>query len=77
MADYVHQSPTNGRLSALCPNCAAIMNKIVRRDDLERIRAKIEVTIQQADPRLVSPTEPLSKVTFAQEIKTHVKAQSK
>jgi len=77
MADYVHQSPTNGRLSALCPSCSTIMNKLVRRDDLERIRARIEVTIQQADPRLVSPTVPLSKVTFAQEIKTHVKAQSK
>lgn len=53
-ADYTQQTATTGMLSALCPVCECVMNKVVRRADLEAIRAKIEVTVQQAGPRLVS-----------------------
>ena len=73
IADYCHLSPTSGQLSALCPSCENIIYKIVKRDDLEAIRTKISVTIQQADPRLVSFSEPLLKVTSANREKAHAK----
>ena len=73
MADYAQQSATTGMLSAICPVCERMMNKVVRRADLETIRAKIDVSITQADPRIVSRTDPLLNVTFAEEPEGHVK----
>ena len=75
ITDYVHQTPDSGRLTGLCPACGALMHKVVRRADLETIRAKIEVTVQQAFPRLVSRTDPSSNVTLTRELETHGKAQ--
>jgi excisionase family DNA binding protein len=76
-ADYTPQTPTTGMLSALCPNCECVINKIVRQSDLEAIRAKIEVTIQQANPRIVLPEEPSSTVTLNNGAETRVKKQVK
>lgn len=76
MADYVQQTPTSGRLTALCPECGCLMNKMAKRADLDAIRAKIEVTIQQANPRLVSPEDTPSNVTFEQESRTNGKTQT-
>lgn len=73
-ADYTQQTATMGMLSALCPACECVMNKVVRRADPEAIRAKIEVTVRQADPRLLSPTDARLNVTFTDEDQTHVKA---
>lgn len=77
VADYKHLSQTNGMLTGLCPCCGATMNKVVRRSDLEAIRAKIDVTVQQAGPTLVSLKEPPLTVTLNQgansDAKTHVK----
>lgn len=56
-ADYIQQSSTSGMLKALCPECGNIINKVIRRAELEAFRANIEVTIQQADARLVSPND--------------------
>lgn len=75
IADYAQQTPDSGRLIALCPECGALMHKVVRRADLEAIRAKVEVTVQKANPRIVSRVAPPSNVTFAQEAESHVKAQ--
>lgn len=75
IADYIQQTPDSGRLTGLCPECGALMHKIVKRGDLEAIRAKIDVTVQRASPRLVSRSEPRSNVTLQQEGKTHGKAQ--
>ncbi len=77
IADYAQQTPDSGRLIALCPECGALMNKIVNRSDLEAIRAKIEVTVQKANPRIVYRADPPSNVTFTQEAETHVKAQQR
>ncbi len=73
VADYQHQTETNGMLKGLCPCCGGVMNKVVRRSDLEAIRAKIDVTIQQASPRLVSHKEPPLTVTLSNGEETHVK----
>ena len=75
MADYTQQTPETGRLTGLCPECGALMNKVVKRTDLEAIRAKIEVTVQKASPRLVSLADPRSNVTMQQEGQTHGKTQ--
>ncbi|MEQ9692623.1 helix-turn-helix domain-containing protein [Shimia sp. SDUM112013] len=77
MADYTQQTPETGRLTGLCHECGSLMHKVVRRTDLEAIRAKIEVTVQQASPRLVSLNDPGSKVTFKQEVGHHAKTQHK
>ena len=74
-ADYAQLTATTGMLSALCPACECVMNKVVRRVDLEAIRAKIEVTVQQADQRLVSRTDTPLNVTFNDEAQTHAKAR--
>lgn len=75
MADYTQQTPETGRLTSLCPKCGALMNKVVKRADLEAVRAKIEVTVQKATPRLVSRADPRSNVTIQQEGQTHGKTQ--
>ncbi|MGX9352227.1 helix-turn-helix domain-containing protein [Shimia sp. W99] len=75
IADYLQQTPDSGRLMGLCPSCGALMHKVVRRVDLEAIRAKIEVTVQKANPRLVSRADPPSNVILEQEAKHHGKAQ--
>lgn len=77
IADYVQQTADSGRLTGLCPACGALMHKVVRRTDLEKIKAKIEVTVQRAPPRLVSRIDPHSNVTFARERQNHGKAQQR
>ncbi|XOY56372.1 MAG: hypothetical protein ACMUJK_01160 [Rhodobacterales bacterium] len=73
-AEYTQVTPTTGMLKALCPSCGSIVNKVVRRADVEAIRAKIEVTVQQANPRLVSQPAPPLNDTSAMEAKTDDKA---
>lgn len=77
IADYVHQTAESGRLTGLCPDCGALIHKIIRRSDLEAIQAKLEVTVQKANPRLVSQPEPLSNVSVTQERQPHGKAQTR
>ena len=74
-AEYTQQTPTTGMLRALCPTCGCILNKVVRRADLEAIRAKLEVSVQQASPRLVSLPDARLNDTLTQEPQTHVKTQ--
>lgn len=74
MADYSQQTATTGMMTALCPTCDALMHKVIRRADLETIRAKLEVTVQQANPRIVSCEDPLLNVTFDREGVAHAKA---
>ena len=66
VANYKHQSQTNGMLTGLCPYCGAALNKVVRRSALEAIRAKIDVTVQQADPTIVSHEKAPITVTLSQ-----------
>ncbi|MFK7877124.1 MAG: helix-turn-helix domain-containing protein [Paracoccaceae bacterium] len=73
-AEYTQATPTTGMLKAFCPACGGIINKVVRRADLEAIRAKIEVTVQQANPRLVSMRTPPLNDTSAREAQTDGKA---
>ena len=74
-AEYTQQTPTTGMLKALCPACGCILNKVVRRIDLEAIRAKIEVAVQQASPSVVSLTEPCSNDTSTRGAGTRGKTQ--
>ena len=76
MAEYRQETDTTGMLVALCPDCLNVMNKIVSRSTLDIIRAKIEVTIQQARPRLMSPAAPRSEVVTTAGDETRAKATS-
>lgn len=69
-AEYTQATPTTGMLKAFCPACSCILNKVIRRSDLEAIRAKIEVTVQQANPRIVSLPAPPLNDTSAREVQT-------
>lgn len=73
MADYTQITSTTGQLTALCARCDSVMKKIIRRLDLPVVQAKLEVTLQQASPRLVSCPEPCSNVNFGRGDQTHVK----
>lgn len=77
IADYVQQTPTTGMLTGLCPSCGKIMNKVIRRADLEAIRARIEVTIQRADARLLSRSDAPLNVNLKKESQPHGTAQSR
>jgi excisionase family DNA binding protein len=77
IADYKHQTKVTGMLTGLCPDCGAVMNKVICRADLEAIRAKIDVTVQQADPTLVCRELPPLTATLAYGAQTHVKAHFK
>ncbi|MCA1789837.1 MAG: helix-turn-helix domain-containing protein [Thioalkalivibrio sp.] len=73
IADFKLQTAETGMLTALCPACGAMMHKVMRRRDLEAVRARIEVTIQPADPRLVSSASAPSNVTLSTGANTHGK----
>ena len=75
MADYVQQTATAGMLTAICDTCGTLMYKAAKRSDLEAIRAKLDVTIQTADARMVSRTDAPSNVAFSTGTQTHAKAQ--
>ncbi|MEH6527400.1 MAG: hypothetical protein V7723_15135 [Sneathiella sp.] len=77
IADYTQKTVTTGMLTALCPSCGSIINKVICRNDLDVIRAKIEITIQQADARIVSSIEAPLYVTLTDEAKTNVKTHIK
>jgi len=74
-AEYTQKTASAGMLKALCPACGSIINKVIRRVDLEVISAKIEITMQQAKPRLVSLHTPRSNDTLEREGQNHGKAQ--
>jgi len=74
IADYHHDTPKTGMLKALCPECFCVMNKKIRRRDLEQIRARIDITVQKAVPRLMSRADPPETVTINEEQEAHGKA---
>jgi hypothetical protein len=50
------------------------MNKVIRRADLDAIQAESEITLQQANPRLVSLPTPPSNDVSAKETQTYENA---
>lgn len=75
MADYTQQSATGGMLTAICETCQTVMHKAINRVDLEAVRAKLDVAIQTADPRIVSRERAPSNVILETGAQTHAKAQ--
>jgi excisionase family DNA binding protein len=73
MADFKLQTSQSGQLIGLCPVCERTMHKAVRRGDLDRIRAILDVTFQQAQPRIVGEPHPPVTVTLKEEQGTHAK----
>lgn len=48
MADYVQITESLGNLIAICPDCAALMNRRVSLAKLEQIRGQLDITMPQA-----------------------------
>jgi Helix-turn-helix domain len=48
MADYQTMTATLGNLSAICPDCDAIMNRRVSLAKLEQIRGQMDITMPHA-----------------------------
>jgi len=53
MAEFQLKAGTSGQMIGICPDCDRFMHKAVSRSDLDRVRAVLEVTIRQAQPRIV------------------------
>ena len=75
MADFRLATPTTGMLVGLCPACGRLMHKRMRREDLEAVRAHLDVTIQKAQPRIVGGFSPSHDVDFRQGGERHGKTQ--
>lgn len=75
MAEFHLKAGTSGQLIGICPACDRFMHKAVSRSDLDRIRAVLEVTIRQAQPRMVGDSDAPVSVTFEQTGEEHVKKQ--
>ena len=52
MADIICDRPTSGNLRALCPVCETWMHKRVSFAALDRLRAKLDITVRQAGSSL-------------------------
>jgi hypothetical protein len=74
MAEYLVRTPQSGSLLGICPDCDQYIYRMVRRIDLDRIRANLDVAIPKANPRLVGSDQPCETVTFRPRTRTHVKA---
>jgi excisionase family DNA binding protein len=71
LADFTLTCQGAGTLMGLCPNCGAAMYKAVRREDLEPIRAQLDVLIRAAQPRIVGGAEAPVIVDLSNEDRTH------
>lgn len=74
LAEYWHRTARTGSLVGSCPSCGRLMYKAIRRADLEAIRAKLDVTVKQADARIVSQSNPSVTVTKKGYEKRHAKS---
>lgn len=76
LADFAFQGQGAGMLTGLCPDCGRVMNKAVRRADLETIRAQLEVHVIAAQPRIVGTAHAPVTVDLAREGRTHGKKRA-
>jgi excisionase family DNA binding protein len=52
MAEFIAINARSGNLRALCPDCGSLMHRRTSFDQLETIRANLDVTIVERRPRL-------------------------
>jgi excisionase family DNA binding protein len=71
MADYVPLTPTTGNLRALCSTCTTVMHKAVPLAALGELAGILDVTAQQAVPRLTDTAKPSLNDHLAREPETH------
>ena len=58
VADYLPRTASTGDLQGICPDCDAMLYRRVNLAALEAVRADLEVTIREADPRIRQREEP-------------------
>lgn len=66
MADYQPVTEAVGNLVGICPTCETMMYRRVTLAKLDQIRAGLDITIQQAPPRIDESTQPSVNSYFRQ-----------
>ena len=74
LVDYLPRTPEVGRLVGLCPACGTEMHRVMRRADLARLPADIDVALPMAVTRISGSPPPIVNVHFEGDSETHVKA---
>jgi hypothetical protein len=52
MADYIPDTPTNGNLKGLCPDCDGWMYRRASLAKMDALRKDLDIQLQQADRRI-------------------------
>ncbi len=71
MADFRMKSITTGVLSGICPDCDHMMNRIIRRSDLDRFRAILDVTVQKGVAGIVGVSTPFATLPQTEARRSH------
>ena len=64
MAEYLPLTNTSGNLSAICPDCSAMMYRRVNLLKLQSIKANLDVTMAEAMVRIGETSHPTVNVNF-------------
>ncbi|MSQ74109.1 MAG: DNA-binding protein [Betaproteobacteria bacterium] len=64
MADFVAITDTSGNLIGMCPTCEALMYQRIGLAKLAQIRAQMNITMPQAQSRIVDSAQPCVNVTL-------------
>jgi hypothetical protein len=76
MADYIPLTATTGNLQGICPDCEAMLNRIVSRAKLDAVKGNLAVTFRQADLRLCQRAEPSLNHDSGHPTAPHAETQS-
>ena len=64
MADYLPSTNASGNLSAICPDCSAMMYRRVSLSKLDLVKADLDVTMPEAVLRIGETSHPTVNVNF-------------
>lgn len=76
LVDYRPRTLAIGMLCGLCPACGREMFRAVRRADLHRLLAGLDVAFPMGEARIIRSPPPNQNVDLQQEPETHAKKQS-
>ena len=71
IADFRMKTATTGVIMGICPDCDRLMNRIIRRSQLDQFRAVLDVTVQKAVAGIVGEDSPRVTVPFEEARQSH------
>lgn len=75
MVDFAPSTATSGNLEGICPDCGIMLYRRVNIAKVEAIRAGLDVTMREADGRLMQRKEPTLNRDSEQQPFDHANAQ--